>query len=94
MNVATENVRGEEKTGRVAGIPQWLGSSVFGLGGTVLLICWLLAQVLEPEGGFARVGLVLAVAAYGIDLVREEWSSGRVRRAEGLRMKGSAVSKM
>lgn len=93
MKVATENIRGEEKSGKAAGVARWLGSSAFGLGGTVLLICWLLAQVLEPEGGFARVGLVLAVTAYGIDLVREEWASRWERGAGSLRMKGSTTTK-
>jgi hypothetical protein len=93
MNVASENIRGERKSGTVVGVAGWLGSSVLGLAGTVLLICWLLAEVLEPAGEFARVGLVLAVVAYGMDLVREEWSAGRERGAGSLGMKGSTTTK-
>ena len=52
-------------------IARWLGSSAFSLTGTVLLICWLLAYALEPDGWFAQVGLILAATAYGLDLVRE-----------------------
>lgn len=66
------------KSGEVVrGAVNWVGSSIFGLAGTVLLVCWLLAYALEPEGGFARGGLVLALAAYVIDLVREKWASRR-----------------
>jgi hypothetical protein len=55
----------------------WLGSSIFGLAGTVLLVCWLLAYVLEPDGGFARFSLVFAVSSYAIDLAWEKVSSRR-----------------
>jgi hypothetical protein len=65
-------------------VATWLGSSVFGLAGTVLLVCWLLAYALEPDGGFARVGLFLAITAYVIDLAREGRRSGRDRPAAGL----------
>jgi hypothetical protein len=84
----------ESKARRVRGAVAWLGSSIFGLAGTVLLICWLLAYALEPDGGFARVGLVLAIAAYGIDLVREEVSGYRERagRRAGLAKSGSGAS--
>ena len=58
----------------------WVASSIFGLAGTVLLICWLLAYALEPDGWFARIGLMLALAAYGVDLVRERWSGLREER--------------
>jgi hypothetical protein len=58
-------------------IANWLSSSVFTLAGTVLLVCWLLAYALEPDGQFVQVGLALAVAAYVIDLVREGWRSRR-----------------
>jgi hypothetical protein len=61
--------------GKVGGvhvrIAKWLGSSALSLAGTVLLICWLLAYTLEPDGWFAQVGLILAATAYGLDLVRE-----------------------
>jgi hypothetical protein len=61
--------------GKVSGvhvrIARWLGSSALSLAGTVLLICWLLAYALEPDGWFAQVGLILAATAYGLDLVRE-----------------------
>lgn len=59
--------------GVVPGVLNWVASSIFGLAGTVLLVCWLLAYALEPDGWFARVGLMLALAAYGIDLAREKW---------------------
>jgi hypothetical protein len=58
-------------------IASWLGSSAFALVGTVLLICWLLAYALEPDGWFAQVGLILAATAYGIDLVREGRKANR-----------------
>jgi len=61
----------------VTGAVNWVASSIFGLTGTVLLICWLLAYALEPDGWFARIGLMLALAAYGIDLAREKWGSRR-----------------
>jgi hypothetical protein len=64
----------ETKGGAVRGAMTSLGSSIFGLAGTVLLVCWLLAYVLEPEGGFARLGLVFAVSSYAIDLVWEKVS--------------------
>jgi len=60
-------------SGVVSGAVNWVASSIFGLTGTVLLICWLLAYALEPDGWFARIGLMLALGAYGIDLVREKW---------------------
>jgi len=63
-------------------VANWLGSSVFALAGTVLLICWLLAYAFEPEGGFAQVGLVLAVAAYVVDVAREGWRSKRESAAD------------
>lgn len=69
----------ESKTAVHVRVMTWLGSSAFGLAGTVLLICWLLAYALEPEGGFARVGLFLAVTAYVIDLAREGRRSERER---------------
>jgi hypothetical protein len=59
------------------GVVNWMASSIFGLTGTVLLICWLLAYALEPDGWFARIGLMLALGAYGIDLVREKWAGWR-----------------
>ena len=62
----------ETKGGAVRGAMTSLGSSIFGLAGTVLLVCWLLAYVLEPDGGFARFGLVFAVLSYAIDLVWEK----------------------
>jgi hypothetical protein len=58
---------------------KWVASSIFGLAGTMLLVCWLLAYTLEPNSEFARVGLVLAIAAYGADLVREEMNSQKAR---------------
>ena len=61
----------ETKSGAVNGSMTLLGSSIFGLAGTVLLVCWLLAYVLEPDGVFARFGLVFAVSCYSIDLVWE-----------------------
>jgi hypothetical protein len=67
-------------TGVVPGVVHWVASSIFGLTGTVLLICWLLAYALEPDGWFARVGLMLALGAYGVDLVREWWSGLREQR--------------
>ena len=67
-------------TGVVPGVVNWVASSIFGLAGTVLLICWLLAYALEPDGWFARIGLMLALAAYGVDLVRERWSGLREER--------------
>jgi len=63
--------------GILPGVVNWVASSIFGLAGTVLLICWLLAYALEPDGWFARVGLMLALGAYGIDLVREKWEGWR-----------------
>ena len=68
-------------------VVNWLGSSAFGLAGTVLLICWLLAYALEPEGMFARVGLLLAVASYAIDLMSDRRRSEQEttqRRAQKL----------
>ena len=60
------------------------GMALVGLGvvmtGTVLLICWLLAYALEPDGWYARIGLMLALGAYGIDLVREKWAGWREDR--------------
>jgi hypothetical protein len=67
---------GSEK-GILPGVVNWVSSSIFGLAGTVLLICWLLAYALEPDGWFARIGLMLALGAYGIDLVREKWMGWR-----------------
>jgi len=67
---------GSEK-GILPGVVNGVASSIFGLAGTVLLICWLLAYALEPDGWFARVGLMLALGAYGIDLVREKWEGWR-----------------
>jgi hypothetical protein len=61
----------------LSGMVNWMASSIFGLTGTVLLICWLLAYALEPDGWFARIGLMLALGAYGIDLVREKWAGWR-----------------
>jgi hypothetical protein len=63
----------KQDSGVVSGAVNWVASSIFGLTGTVLLICWLLAYALEPDGWFARIGLMLALAAYGIDLAREKW---------------------
>jgi len=68
---------GETKRDVVRDALTWLGSSAFGLAGTVVLVCWLLAYVLEPDGGFARFGLVFAVSAYAIDLAWEKVSSRR-----------------
>ena len=72
----------------------WPGSSIFGLAGTVLLVCWLLAYVLEPDGGFARFGLVFAVSSYAIDVVWEKVTSLRDarRRASGLNRSASPAS--
>jgi hypothetical protein len=69
----------EKKVGTVKGAVAWLGSSFFGLAGTVLLVCWLMAYALEPDGAFAGSGLILAVAAYGLDLAREQVSAYRDR---------------
>ncbi len=77
------------RTGKRVGVVTWLGSSAFGLAGTVLLICWLLAYALEPAGGFARVGLILAVAAYAIDLLRDGRRSDPDRPAAGLGVRDS-----
>ena len=65
------NRSGEKVSGVHVRIARWLGSSALSLAGTVLLICWLLAYGLEPDGWFAQVGLILAATAYGFDLVRE-----------------------
>ena len=72
---ASNQSSGVVANGVVAGAVNWVASSIFGLTGTVLLICWLLAYALEPDGWFARIGLMLALAAYGIDLVREKWAN-------------------
>ena len=82
----TMSVSGEKKVGVARKVVSWLGSSIFGLAGTVLLVCWLLAYALEPSGAFARIGLVLAIAAYCVDLVREEAAGrrSRARRAAGI----------
>jgi hypothetical protein len=53
----------------------WLRSSLLGIAGTVLLVCWLLAYAVHPSGTFVQLGLVLPAAAYGIDLLREGRSS-------------------
>jgi hypothetical protein len=52
-------------------IKTWLGASLFGVAGTVLLVSWLLAYAMHPSSAFVEVGLVLPVTAYGIDLLRE-----------------------
>jgi hypothetical protein len=61
----------------------WVASSIFGLAGTVLLVCWLLAYATEPTGWFARVGLILALGSYGIDLAREKWAGWREEQNAG-----------
>src|SRR5256885_17153196 len=63
--------------GVLPGVVNWVVSSIFGLTGTVLLICWLLAYAVEPDGWFARIGLMLALGAYGVDLAREKWTGWR-----------------
>jgi hypothetical protein len=68
--------------GVVQGVVNWVASSIFGLAGTVLLVCWLLAYATEPTGWFARVGLMLALGSYGIDLAREKWAGWREERHE------------
>lgn len=75
------------KTGVLRDAMNWLAGSIFGVIGTVLLVCWLLAYALEPSGGFAKIGLVFAIAAYCVDLVKEEAAGrrSRARRAAGLR---------
>ncbi len=80
------SVSDEKKVGVARRVLSWLGSSVFGLAGTVLLVCWLMAHALEPRGAFARIGLVLAIAAYCVDLVKEEAAGrrSRARRAAGI----------
>jgi hypothetical protein len=79
----------QKKSGIVRSVLNWLASSIFGLAGTVLLLCWLMAYELEPSGGFAKIGLVLAIVAYCVDLVREE-IAGRRSRA---RQAATGVSK-
>ena len=59
------------------GVVNWVASSICGLTGTVLLITWLMAYALEPDGWYARIGLMLALGAYGIDLAREKWVAWR-----------------
>lgn|SRR3984893_1882762 len=54
-----------------ARVVTWFCSSLFGIAGTVSLVSWLLAYAVHPSGTFVQVGLVLPVAAYGIDLLRE-----------------------
>jgi len=78
-----------KKTGNRVRVAAWLGSSAFGLAGTVLLVCWLLAYALEPAGGFARVGLVFAVTAYAIDWVLEWRRSERDRQVPPLGLRDS-----
>ena len=91
------SVSDEKKVGVARKAVSWLGSSIFGLAGTVLLVCWLLAYALEPSGAFARIGLVLAIAAYCVDLVREEAAGrrSRARRAAGIHSDrgGASVAK-
>jgi Flp pilus assembly protein TadB len=87
----------QEKKRAIGRAVNWMASSIFGLAGTVLLVCWLLAYALEPSGVFAKVGLVLAIAAYCVDLVKEEAAGRRLRarQAAGLdlgRGKGSGAS--
>ena len=88
------SVSGEKQVGIAGKVTTWLMSSIFGLAGTVLLVCWLLAYALEPMGGFAKIGLVLAIAAYCVDLVKEEAAGrrSRARRAAGLRERSSGAS--
>jgi len=64
------------------GVVNWVASSIFGLAGTVLLVCWLLAYATEPTGWFARIGLMLALGAYGVDLAREKWAGWREEHQE------------
>jgi hypothetical protein len=80
MNSSTETSGGRTAKGIVPDAVNWVASSIFGLTGTVLLICWLLAYALEPDGWYARIGLMLALGAYGIDLVREKWAGWREDR--------------
>jgi len=68
--------------GVLQGVVNWVASSIFGLAGTVLLVCWLLAYATEPTGWFARVGLMLALGSYGIDLAREKWAGWHEERQE------------
>jgi len=75
----------ENKTGARVHVATWLGSSAFGIVGTVLLVCWLLADALEPKGRFSQVGLVLALTAYAIDWWGEGRRSGGDGPAPGLR---------
>jgi hypothetical protein len=77
------------KNGAHMRVVSWLGSSAFGLVGTVLLVCWLLAYAQEPTGGFARVGLVLAVTSYAIDWLREMVRAKRERPAGGWGLRDS-----
>jgi hypothetical protein len=88
------SVSGEKRVGIAKKLMTWMASSIFGLAGTVLLVCWLLAYALEPGGGFAKIGLVLAIAAYCVDLVKEEAAGrrSRARRAAGLRERSSGAS--
>ena len=69
MNPSIGNKVGARVTG-------WLGSSILSVAVTILFISWLVAYAWHPTGTFVHGGLVLAVAAYGIDLVREGRSSG------------------
>jgi len=77
---------GNAKVGSARKAVGSLGLSILGLAGTVLLVCWLMAYAFEPNGAFARIGLVLAIAAYCVDLVREEAAGrrSRARQAAGL----------
>jgi hypothetical protein len=77
MKSSMETSEARSEKGILPGVVNWVASSIFGLTGTVLLICWLLAYALEPDGWFARIGLMLALGAYGIDLARERWAGWR-----------------
>jgi|SRR5436309_175914 hypothetical protein len=90
MKSSTEASGGGTAKGILPDAVNWVASSIFGLTGTVLLICWLLAYALEPEGWYARIGLMLALGAYGVDLVREKWAGWREDRKDQTVSAGTA----